>query len=106
MESFDEFAASLRPQPSNAQVLIEVRTEGGDLDRALDVLKSAGFFHLRYEIVREEIPQWILIVLTSGDMRSAVLKLIEAGFHNLKGINAKKVTSPPEGRNEEIDNDA
>ena len=94
LSSFDEFAASLEPQPSHAQVLVEISTGSNALDRALDVLKSAGFSHLRYEILREELPQWVLIVLASRDMRSAVLKLIEAGFYHIKGINAKNTSGP------------
>jgi hypothetical protein len=89
LKTFDEYAGSLKPIPHHAQILIQLEGEATTLERVLEVLRTTGVEMIRYQMVREEWPRWIIVVLASGDMRQAVLKLSEAGFLKTRGINAK-----------------
>jgi hypothetical protein len=87
LDPFDEMAQSLRPHPSKAQILIEVKPKGVSLDRALAVLKDMGIRPVLYRTIQNGDPAWVLLHLPAADMREAVFSLTEAGFTRLSGIN-------------------
>jgi hypothetical protein len=91
LDSFEEHAVLLQPNPCNAQILLELDAQGGTLEEALRILKTAGVETVRYAVIRREFPMEVLIQLSSRDMRGAVLRLSEAGFPKVKGINARQV---------------
>ena len=84
---FDDLATSLKPHPYDAQILIEVRSKGASLDKALTVLRNSGISQIHYQILQKGEPARVLFLLSIKDVREAVLNLIEAGFVRLKGIN-------------------
>ena len=79
----------MQAKPCHAQILLELDEQGGTLEEALRILKTAGFEMMRYVVIRKEFPVEVLIQLSSRDMRGAVLRLSEAGFPKVKGINAR-----------------
>ena len=89
MNTFDQYAETLHPKPKNAQILLEVNPGKHSRDALVHVLKMAGVEVEQYDVVREGDPEWLLISLSSADMREAVLKLSEAGFNHVRGINAE-----------------
>lgn len=88
MDPFEFVAKSLKPHPSKAQILLEVKEEGETLDKALRLLKDSGNQSVRSQVVSKKHPEYVLLSLGCGDMRDAVLLLSEAGFNKLKGINS------------------
>ena len=88
MDTFEEDARLLRPDPRHAQILLELNEVGETLDKALGVLKRAGVAPLRFAPIQGKVPVRVLVTLPSRDMREAVLRLSEAGFSRVKGINA------------------
>ena len=93
MDSFDEISQSLKPHPSRAQILMELEAEGKTLEKALGILKAIGVQPIHYDILRKGNPSCVLFYLSTKDMREAVLKLTEAGFTRLKGVNQKRLGS-------------
>lgn len=89
LDRFDEFAELLKPHPIKAQILLEVNDEGETLQSALNILKTACIHPIEYNIFRKEYPACILVFLSSEDMKQATLKLSEAGFTKVKGINPR-----------------
>ena len=89
MSTFDDIAQSLKAHPHKAQILLELRTDGESLEKALSTLESVGVGIPDYTVLQAVPTRVILFSLSSEDMREAVLKLIEAGFTQLKGINPK-----------------
>jgi len=89
LDRFDEFAELLKPHPIKAQILLEVNDEGETLQSALNILKTACIHPIEYNIFRKEYPACILVFLSSEDMKQATLKLSEAGFTKVKGINLR-----------------
>ena len=89
MSTFDDIAQSLKAHPYKAQILLELKNDGKSLEKALGILESAGMGIPDYTILQDIPTRLILFSLSSEDMREAVLKLIEAGFTQLKGINPK-----------------
>jgi len=87
INQFDELAQSLKPHPSQAQILIEARSDGITLEKALKILRTSGISELEHQIIRKGDPAWILLRLPTKHIREAVLILTEAGFIKLKGIN-------------------
>lgn len=88
MDTFDEMAQRLEVHPTKAQILLEVDVhQGPTLDAALAALKELGYQSVSTEILRGGDPIWVLLHLSPGDMRAAALRLTEAGFSRLKGIN-------------------
>ena len=87
-ESFEVVSESLKPDPSNAQILLEAATGSPTLAEALEILEASGFEIARYEIIHRENCDLILIRLSMLDMRAAALRLSEAGFKKLVGMNA------------------
>jgi len=89
VDGFDKFAELLKPHPIKAQILLEVNDEGETLQSALNILKTACIHPIEYNIFRKEYPACILVFLSSEDMKQATLKLSEAGFTKVKGINPR-----------------
>lgn len=90
MDTFEEFSQSLKAHPSKAQILLEVNEEGATLEKAIGILKSLGVQPIDYNVLRKGNPLWVLFYLSTKDMREAALKLTEAGFTKLKGMNPLK----------------
>jgi len=80
---------SLQPHPSKAQILLEIEDEGKTLENALGILEANGVQLIEYDFIRKGDPSFVIFYLSTNDMREAVLKLTEAGFTSLKGINSK-----------------
>jgi hypothetical protein len=95
--TFDELAASLKPHPSKAQILIEIDHSGKTLEYALDVLETAGLTSIERDVLLKGNSEWALIVLSSDDMRDAALRLSEAGFTKVKGINPTPIQAGEKG---------
>jgi hypothetical protein len=91
LDSFDSISQTIKVHSHKAQILLEVKAEGETLEKALSILKDSGIPSVKYDVLREEYPLIILIFLSSDDMREAVLKLMEAGFTQLKGINPRAI---------------
>lgn len=88
MDTFEEHARLLKPKPLHAQILLELDEGGETLDRALGVLRREGVGPSRVKTLQKKHPARVLLELSSRDMREAVLRLSEAGFFKVKGINA------------------
>lgn len=88
-DEFEEAAMSLKAHPSQARILLEVSRSDTTLERAKAVLRGAGLEMAHQDFLREGDLSWVLLTLSSGDMREAVFLLTEAGFTKLKGINPK-----------------
>jgi len=95
LNTFEELARLLKPKPLHAQILVELVEDRETLDKALGVLKGAGVVPLRFVPLEGELPTRVLIELSSRDMREAVLRLSEAGFSRIKGVNAAPGRSDP-----------
>jgi len=89
MDTFEEFSQSIKPHPSRAQILMELEAEGNTLEKAVGILKAHEAHPIEYDVLRKGNPSFVLFYLLTNDMREAVLKLIEAGFTRLKGVNQK-----------------
>jgi len=87
--SFDGLAETLAAHPSNSQILVEVQAQGNTLERALEVLTEMDLKPVRQEIIQKDGSACILMLLPNENMNEAVLKLTEAGFTRVKGINAE-----------------
>ena len=90
MDPFEEISQSLQAHPSKAQILMEVKDEGNTLESALGILKAHGVQPIEYEVIRKADPSFVLFHLSTNDMKEAVLKLTEAGFVRLKGVDSIK----------------
>ena len=88
-DSFDCLSEKMAAHPSGSQILVEVHNDGNTLEKALDVLAEAKMTPLQHQEVKSGDPACILMLLPNEDMKEAVLKLWEAGFSKVKGINAK-----------------
>ena len=95
LDPFEEHARLLRPKPRHAQILLELDEGRETLEKALGVLKGAGVEPFRFAPPQGQSPVRVLIELSSRDMREAVLRLSEAGFSKVKGINAAHVLPGP-----------
>lgn len=90
METMEDFAQSLSPHQDNAQILLEAEPNEEDSRRIQKILEPIGIDVVRCERISEEKPEWLLLQLSSKDMREAALKLSEAGFKQVRGVNAKR----------------
>jgi hypothetical protein len=90
MDTFEEFSQSIKAHPSRAQILLELEAEGKTLEKAVGILKALGVQPIHYDVLRKGNPSCVLFYLSTRDMREAVLKLTEAGFTRLKGVNPKR----------------
>ncbi len=86
-DQFDDLAESLEVHPSKSQILIEVRPVECTLEKALVILEDLNIHQVQYQVLQKGNPSCILFFLSNEDMREAVLKLTEAGFTRVKGIN-------------------
>lgn len=100
-DPFDCLSETMVAHPSGSQILVEVHSDGNTLEKALNVLEEAGMTPLQHQEVRSGEPACILMLLPNEDMKEAVLKLWEAGFSKVKGINAKSYF-PGKGLNFQI----
>ena len=89
MDTIEDFAHSLVPHPDRAQILLEAGSQEDSLDRIREVLSSMGIDVVHHEIIHKGDTELLLVHLSSGDMREAVLKITEAGFTRVKGVNAQ-----------------
>ena len=90
MDPIDEIFRLLQPNLSKAQILLEVEDEGKTLEKSLKILEDNGVQQIEYDFIRKGDPSFVIFYLSTNDMREAVLKLTEAGFTSLKGINSKE----------------
>jgi len=90
MDNFDEISQSLQPHPSKAQILLEIKDEGNELERVLGILKDHEIHPIDYQVIQKGDATSVLFYLSSSVMREAVLILTEAGFTGLKGINSRE----------------
>jgi len=84
---FEDLVRSLKPHPSKSQILIEARSKGATLEKALTVLKTSGISQIQHQILRRGDPIWILFQFPNKSFRQAILNLTESGFIKLKGIS-------------------
>jgi len=89
LNDFIKYAANLKPHPSKVTIFIETDEGDGGIEEINKVLNQAGFIPFETEVIAEQSPNWILVFLSSDNMREATLKLFEAGFVNIVGINPK-----------------
>ena len=68
---------------------MELEAEGKTLEKAVGILKAHEAHPIEFDVLRKGNPSFVLFYLSSNDMREAVLKLTEAGFTRLKGVNQK-----------------
>ncbi len=87
--SFDRLSEKLVAHPSKSQILVEVASQGNTLERALHILEKVDMKPIHQEHIKRGGPECVLMLLPSEDMKEAVLKLTEAGFTKVKGINAE-----------------
>lgn len=89
MNTFDEFADSLSPHPSKAQIILELGHSEGTFKRALHILQGDEG-DIEYEFVHRKHSSWLHVLIPSNEMQDAVLRLSEAGFTQVRGISAQK----------------
>jgi hypothetical protein len=92
LDEFSKYAATLKPHPLKATIFIEADKDVGGMEKIYSVLNTAGFIPIETKVILEESPNWILIFLSSDDMREATLKLSEAGLVKVVGMNPKPST--------------
>jgi hypothetical protein len=89
MDSFDEIACRIKPDPYNAMILLAERSSQTNRSKALDILHQIEVEPISYEILRSEYPTIFIIYLPVDDLPEAVLKLTEKGFTKMKAIHPK-----------------
>ena len=90
MDIFDKMSESLQVHPSKAQILLEVEDEKNTLELALRILKAHGIHPIEYDVIQEGNPSLVLFYLSTSNMVGIVLKLTEAGFVRVKGVDSIK----------------
>jgi hypothetical protein len=90
VDQFEEICKTLKPHPSKAQILLEIEDEGKTFEDALTILKANGAQPIEYDVLRKGNSSLVLFYLSPNDMRETVLRLTEAGFTRLKGVNSKE----------------
>jgi hypothetical protein len=86
---FDDLAKSLKAHSSKSQILMEVRTEGYTLKKALATFEALNIDPVQHQVLLKGDPSCILLFLSNEDVREAVFRLTEAGFTRVKGINPR-----------------
>jgi len=86
LDAFDKFAEQMHPHVSEAQILIDLGPHCKTLQEALDVLSLSEIQTFRYKIVREKPSGWAILYIPSQMMKTATLKLSEAGFTKISGL--------------------
>ena len=92
MKAFEEFAQTMKPHADGARILLELGPDREALEGALEVIRNTGMVLTQYEVLEKGPPMRVLFLLAARDMREVVLKLSEAGYKKIKGIN------PPHGK--------
>ena len=90
MSSFEQAIWAMKPDPDHAQILLEIDSDLDELSTVLEILNSENYGPVTYRILVKTRPVIVLIYLPSPDMRMAVLRLSEAGFIKISGMNAIK----------------
>ncbi len=98
MEIYEDLFESFEPHPSNAQIFFEIDENQMTPKEAQSILESVGLKMLHCRVLRKKEKDWALILISSNDMREATLKLTEAGFKKVLGINPKPNTMCTESR--------
>lgn len=92
MEFYKDLVESFVPHPTNAQIFFEIDENHMTLEQAQSILKGVGLKTLQCRIIEKDDSDWALLLISSDDMREATLKLSEAGFAKVLGINPKPIT--------------
>ena len=90
MDPLEEISQTLKPHPSKAQILLEVEDEGKTLEKALGILEANRVQPIEYDVIRKGDPSFVILYLSTNDMRGATLNLTEAGFTRLKAVSSKE----------------
>ena len=90
MDPLEEISQTLKPHPSKAQILLEVEDEGKNVEKALRILADNGIQQIEYDFIRKGDPSFVILYLSTNDMRGAALNLTEAGFTRLKAVSSKE----------------
>jgi len=69
----------------HGHVLLERPPSADGLKRARAILSRLGGAILNEKLLP---PEWLIVTLEEGDIRNAVLALVESGFTVLKGANS------------------
>lgn len=93
MDAFEQLWLSLKAHPSKAQILLELKDKEGTIEEALEILQGKGGRQIRFQFIDEENSSLALFYLPGNDMRWAVLRLTQAGFTRLKGMNAREFSA-------------
>ncbi len=88
MHPFEEIWRSLKAHPSEAQILLKLDDEEGTFEEALEILQGKEGRQIKHEFISEGNFSFVLFYLPSDDMRGAVLRLTQAGFTRLKGMDS------------------
>lgn len=86
---FDDLAKSLKAHSSKSQILMEARTAGYTLEKALAILEDLNINPVQHQVLQKGDPSCILLFLPDDDVREAVFRLTEAGFTRVKGVNPR-----------------
>jgi hypothetical protein len=78
----EEFDFEIETDKYFSQILIEIT--GKTLEEAMKIIEDFGISVVEVKYLPRN---WIWVKLDAKDIRSLVLKLIESGFSNVKGIN-------------------
>jgi hypothetical protein len=89
LDPYKGLVETLNPHSINAQIFFEIDNQQMTVEQARIVLESVGLKMLHQRIIHIEDTVWALIHISSNDMRTATLKLSEAGFGHVMGINPK-----------------
>jgi len=82
----EEFDHEIKADTDHAQLLIQVGPGTKSLEEAREIIEETGIH------ITEMTPlssHWILLKLDVKDMRNIAFRLIENGFSNIKGMNAR-----------------
>lgn len=79
----EEFDFETETDKDFSQILIEITAK--TFEEARKIIEDFGISVVE---VKHLPRNWIWVKLDTNDVRSLVLKLIESGFSNVKGINA------------------
>jgi len=85
---FRQFDGKIQPDRAHAQILMEINTSTKTFEEAKKIIEDSGISIIK---VKQLSSDCILLKLNVRDMRNLVLKLIENGFSNIRGVNATDV---------------
>jgi hypothetical protein len=88
MDNFEEFAQSMEPHPTKAQIMIALENSVDTVNTALALLENEGG-KLEYKVHQKSQGIWLHVFISSLEMQDAVLKLSEAGFIRVRGLSAQ-----------------